>query len=592
MKKNETKTLKVEDKSVSTRHEQILKENESNNRNEKRSPTANGKTVTIDVPVKQEKEKQVIKGNLSTEKKSNLKKSDDHENIPSKNKNSLETLKKEELITKIKEFEEKLKAEKEEKKKLLETKNKEIESKEKTILTIASTNKKLMNELEDLKKEVDEKLDKMSVRQIRNQEMSQEKSKKGYAFEKVLKVREKELKNVMSLIEIYKKDKENLEKTLNEKSDYKQIVALQNKLKEEENRTIQLENEIKVYNRLKEEHNRCEQMKIDLVDEKTRMMTDMKYLRSKNREFQFKIKEEEEKISKLSDLLAATKANILLKTKDKIETKNNAAVNITPNIKPFNTSSNITLPVLNINPGGVKNSNTNLNSENVPPLLNGEKKNPVKKTKSEVRTKFSRSLHNKQFDTFNSNSDRHVLFPKEEKEIISKLLPQEQLEKIQMRFNAIDQSKFSLEKKFITETKGLTKKLLDAQERLELASIQTKEAEQKNKILSYQINEHKNENKIMRRKLTELKKNINNSHKTLADKEEEIKLLTAKIQSLMQMKTENGNNNSRSYIENPDEGDNQEEGGDDIENSERGDVNDDEEIENQEEDENDDGYDS
>ena len=442
-----------------------------------------------------------------------------------------------------------------------------------------------MNELEEFKKEVDDKLHKMSLKQIREHEESK---KKSLPYDKVLQIKEKELKNVMSLIEIYKRDKESLEKTLNEKSDYKQIVVLQNKLKEEENKTSQLENEIKVYNRLKEEHNKCEQIKNELVEEKNRMMTEMKYIRSKNRELQIKIKDEEEKISKLNDVIASTKTNILLKSKNEntdpikntINTANNPVINLANinsagsntqdkprSLEKSNTIiNNNTLPIINTsNPSLIKNSNqipasnNNLN-QNIP--NNNEsifetrpkrkKKDDTRKLKSKERLKFSKSLQNKHFGLLAINAERPALFPKEEKEYISKILPKDQLEKIQKRFNAIDQSKLVLEKKYLTETKGLTKKLLDVQERLDLANIQGKEAEQKNKILSYQINEHKNENSILKRKINEFNKNLKNSNKILGEKEKEIKQLTLKIQELLNNKTDNGNNNSRSYHEKPD----------------------------------------
>jgi len=58
-----------------------------------------------------------------------------------------------------------------------------------------------------------------------------------------LKSKEKELKNATKLIEILKKDKEALFNNLNERSDYKQVVEFEDKLKliEKKNKELILE---------------------------------------------------------------------------------------------------------------------------------------------------------------------------------------------------------------------------------------------------------------------------------------------------------------------------------------------------------------
>ena len=201
-------------------------------------------------PVKHETDNKIIK---DTQTQTGIAHQDNNDS----NKDPLYSFNKDQLISKIKELEENIKQAKEDKKKSLEKFNQEMDVKEKIIVTVTTTNKKLMSELEYLKKEVDDKLDKIGIKEIRIKEKEIERQKKDKPLEQVLKVKEQELKNAMKMLEISKKDKENLEKLYKE-SDVRKLIELEEKLKIEIDNNIELKNEIRSFTKLREEHKKCD----------------------------------------------------------------------------------------------------------------------------------------------------------------------------------------------------------------------------------------------------------------------------------------------------------------------------------------------
>jgi hypothetical protein len=594
MKKNETisakdttsSKAKIEEKSTGTRTEskEISRKsvvNPSNVTNNNGTGSPNGTLLKDTMSSKQETT--TTNGNNNLMKKVSVidHKEDTNTKITT-SRDPLDKLKKEDLIVKVKEYEDKLKFEKEERKKQIEAKNKEIESKEKVIFTISGTNKKLVNELEDLKKEVDEKLDKIGLKQLKETEREIEMKKKQQPLEHVLKVKEKELKNALNLLEVIKKDKDNLQKNLNEKSDFNKVISLQDKLKEEENKKIQLETEIKLFQKLKDEHNKCENYRADFEKEKVQMMNEMKFLKEKNKELKNKMKEDEQKQEKNNKQLADSKqtsTNIPNNTVNNASNPNpnnpskNISVTQTQGNKP--TTQNVsTLPdIKNFDPkskslnkvstsGDLQNIQkywTLLESADKRPKDDtaiGKKKQAPKNEKeykeflSKERHKFSMSLQNKNIRVPESSERGIKLFGAEEKQILSKLLPTNEISKLEKKFEMIDTSKAALERKYAIDVKTLNKKVVDLEDRLEMILLQNKETEQKNKILSFQINEHKHENKILTKKIIDLNSKLKNVHSALNEKEEENKRIIKKLQeSHTVKKEEGGNGNSRSYHE-------------------------------------------
>jgi len=478
-------------------------------------------------------------------------------------------LKKEDLILKLKEFEEKLKFEKEDKRKQIELKNKEIEEKDKLIFSIGGKNRKLLAELEELKKEVDDKLDKIGMKQLAEKEKEIQKKKKEQPYEQVLKVKEKELKNALNLLDIIKKDKDNLQKNLEDNADAKKVRALEDRLKEEENKYHQLEIEVKLSKSLRDEHNKCEQIRENYEKEKRNLLSEIKYYKDKTKEITQKMKEEEERSNKMHNYLANMN-NPNPNSNEENSNNNSNSLNL-PNINNFSgkrASNNNLARSKEINlekywkllDSADKNSQYYTDGrllEKSPPGKESSKNNKYinkfdnKKNFSD-RQKFSVSLSHKTFKVDNEENAQK-LFGMEEKEILLKILPSNEVEKLEKKFEMVQKNKIALEKKFQLDTKLHTKKITELEERLEYTNLHNKELEQRNKILGYQINEHKNENKIVSRKFNELTSNISATKLNLKQKEEENKMLVLKIQEMQKSINElNSNNHSNNMQNNSD----------------------------------------
>jgi hypothetical protein len=405
-------------------------------------------------------------------------------------KDPLYSLNKDQLVSKIKELEESVKQSKEDKKRSLDKLNQEIDVKEKIIVQVSSTNKKLMSELDYLKKEVDDKLDKIGMKEIRIKEKEIERQKKDKPLEQVLKVKEKELKNAMKMLEIIKKDKENLEKVYKE-SDVSKLFDLEEKLRQELNRNSELKNEIKTWHKVNEEHKKCDVQKEELISEKKRLATEIKYLKEKHKELMIRIREEEEKQARIND------GNIKSKTTG----------NMLPNINQSN-------------PRSIKL----LESKRYSDKFDGRTSQKLIKQKKQ----FSESLQNKNFQM--ENTEKPVLFSKEQREILLNTLGQDEVNKLEKKFDSLERTKFNLEKKNKADNKQLTKKIEDLEERLEFTQLQYKECEQKSKIFSYQINEFKLENKLLHKNIRDHQSNIDRISNNLLLKEEENKRLIMQLQ--------------------------------------------------------------
>jgi hypothetical protein len=397
--------------------------------------------------------------------------------------------KKEELIKKLKDCEEQLKLEKESKRKSIESKNKEIENKEKLIVSIAGNNKKLINELEYLKKEVDDKLDKISIKDVQEKERELERQRKERPIEQVLKVKEKELKNTMGLLNIVRRDYKNLENQYI-RSEVQKLNELENKLKEEENKNLQLEVEIKMFNKLTEEHKKCENQRDEYVKEKKTIVNELQFLKNKNKNLQIKMKEDEEKPIK------ANERKVIANNK---------------------------LPDIDNNP---KTSNRRGSKENI---KSNSSNNVNKNTLLYQKKKFAISLQNKNFS--NETQEQLELFNQDQKAKLLTILSQEECEALEKKFEILEQSKLVMEKKYKTEGKQFNKKIDDLEERLEYTQLQNKEAEQRNKILSFQINEYRNENRNLQKKLHEHQVNLEKLNKNVYQKEKENISLTQQLQN-------------------------------------------------------------
>ena len=185
--------------------------------------------------------------------------------------------------------------------------------------------------------------------------------------------------------------------------------------------------------------------------------------------------------------------------------------------------------------------------------------------KYDNKKNFSEKLRNGYPQKNLSEEDTMKLFGKEEKDILLKLLPQNEVDKLEKKFELVQKTKIASDKKNQMEIKLLSKKVTELEERMEYTNLHNKELEQRNKINGYQINEHKNENKLLSRKINEANVNLTNNKLILKQKDDENRKLHLKMQDLqkekdiMEKKLEVFENNKNEIEKNENEKKNNEE---------------------------------
>lgn len=477
-----------------------------------------------------------------------------------------------ELEKKIKQQEDRIRKEQEDKRKQSDILKKDIEEKEKVILSLATNNKRLMIEMEEIKKEIDEKFDKIGFREVH--EKQKIKAKKQNPIEIVLKVKEKELKNAISLIDILRKDNENLKKTLNEKSDYNKVLELEDRLKVEVQKNQNVALELKKVQKIASEHEKCLNNEKNNENDIKNYVSELRYSKNLIKELQNKIKEEESKNSKTMDKL--------ISMKNELDNHKSFLPDVNPSLSNKMSIKNLTSQPNSLNKyfAAMDPNNKKQSKEQMEFLKNNEKYNNIAISKS-IKTlrndskdleknKLSRSLGQIKGPRYpNTSEERQSLLNAEERKLFEKLLPKIEMDKIVKRFDTVDYSKTVLERKYQTETKAFNKKLNDLEERIDLLTVQNKETEQKNKILSYQNNELETKNKMLNKKFKSMTDHIKKLEELLRTKEEENKINAAQLEQMKKNVEDGGNQNSRSYNDDDsnrnDDDDNEEENEDDDE---------------------------
>jgi hypothetical protein len=400
--------------------------------------------------------------------------------------------------------------------KVLEEKNKEIKDKDKNIQTITLANAKLMQTLDELKKEVDEHFDKVNVRQVSEKMKKSKEDNSKNPLEIVVKVKEKELKNANHMIEILRKDNETLKNNLDNFGDYNLVSGLQDKLKVKEKEILDLNGEIKTLTKVLEDHKKCPSIKKDLENELKTLHNDVKILKDSYKTQQNKMKEDEKTRQRTVDQLINMKKEL-----DKFQKAGeNQILNNTDGIKKLTvTDKKIKLIKEITNPKPEEKKSTS--SVERPKKLISE---PAK-SKSQSKRKLP----------VTGNDEKVKIFSKEDKSKLEGVLSPSEIEKLEKRYDALEHSKQALENKYKAEIKKYMKKFADQESRLEFLNIQLKETEHKWKINSLQINEYKSEQKAYQRKLNETKEQTDSLYNLIREKDQENKILINQLNSLRKL---------------------------------------------------------
>ena len=157
---------------------------------------------------------------------------------------------------------------------ILDLKN-EIISKNKEIKKYATINTKQRDQLEKLSRDIDSKISKMNYKAVtrnaqnENKKLNEAKFKKNCSeqdtIENNISAKEKQLKNIMSLIEILQKENEKLKMKLDNSKNTEQKLKLIDGQKEQERQLNLLNNDIKQKKIQLKEHSKCLSIKNDLL---------------------------------------------------------------------------------------------------------------------------------------------------------------------------------------------------------------------------------------------------------------------------------------------------------------------------------------
>jgi hypothetical protein len=308
------------------------------------------------------------------------------------------------------------------------------------------------------------------------------------------------------MMEIMKRDKNSLQKSLDEKTDYKKVLSLEDCLVLEEKKNKAQANEIKLLQKMLDEHNRkC--LNKNTADEKENQINqirdDLKLAKDKNKDFIQKLKDEEEKYNEMRNKFYELqkmydKAKQFLPKDEEEKIKKNI-------FKPYNNNKLLDKSLL-------EEKNRSKSRGNSPGSHSGS--NTIKSTKK-------KQLY---------QEENKRLFTSQELTKLEKLLTKNELEKLEKRYDTVDHRGIVLEKKYNSDFKVLNKKYRDLEDQVEFVSLQLKEAEQRAKIYQFQGHEHKAENKNISKRLTELQSNYEIIQKALHDKDQESKILISRIQ--------------------------------------------------------------
>jgi len=423
----------------------------------------------------------------------------------------LESQKIKDLENQLKEAEEKLKLLTEDKNKQIEAKNLELQSKEKTLLALSNTNKKLIQNLEVMKKEVDEKLEKISLKAI-HEKM---KPKVDNPLEIIVKVKEKEIKNAHAKNDILKNDLKKLE--MYEKLDYYNMyLEASDRVKCEEKRNQDLLNEIKLLNRFDEDNKKNIEKIKEFDKERKNFRDEIIKLKDKTKDLQKSLKDEENKYNIMS-----TKLN------NKIYEDAAKALGKRRSLTPKNRNSS---------PDKVQKDEKTSKELKEKDGKDRENKSTKKIIKGQLITNANMNIYSR---NSKYSEEEKCLFSQEQLTKLENVFEKSEIEKLEKKYEASVSSKYSLDNRLRSDAKLSAKTISELQEQLEFITIQLRESDQKNKINIHQINEYKQESKQLTKKLNETQQTLDGITKILREKEQENNIILNQLSNLKKISKHN-----------------------------------------------------
>ena len=364
---------------------------------------------------------------------------------------------------------------------LIKLKN-EIEAKNKEIKKYAIINTKQRDQLEKLSQEIDEKLNKMNYKAVtrniqnENKKINEIKYKKNVSEQKKIEnniaAKEKQLKNIMTLIEILQKENENLKIKIENAKNTEQKFKLIDGQKEQEKQLAQLNNDIKQKKLELKEHSKCFGLKAELLRKISLIKDEITINHEKLTEAQKKYEELENKYKAEQNKAKPTSSR---ENKSVNKTKTKLQKYIVPKQKPTNVLSEEDMVT-------------------VPPKI------------SEIFT---------------------------EKELKAMLIALDKnkvkYEALLKRFNIQNTYVDSLETKHKLDIKQKLNKINELDEQIEFMNVKKGEYNANIQLFKKQIGQAQEEKKVYKMKINKIIEEISKKNKINSRKDREIKLLGAQL---------------------------------------------------------------
>ena len=334
--------------------------------------------------------------------------------------------------------------------------NEEINIKNKNLKLLSNINKNLKISLNSLTQKLNELLYKFTKDQKKLKLKNNNISEKEKNFEEQLLLKEKELKNQQTMINILSKDNKKLKHSLEIQNNYEINRSLSDKLFIKEQEIINLNKIIKDYENKYQKHNEC-QKEIDSL--KIKLLNKQKELSEKKKE------------------IFVNHKNIT-QLKSKFINSENAINLINKNIKERNIKKNEKLKLrMNL----INNSSTN------------PKNKKILNPKLEHRELSEDNKNNKSYDISNNLNYNIIfnIFTQEEIDIIKKLYEFKyyKFQEFMKKVNILEKYQNSKDNAYIVTIRRLNLKIDEYIEQNNLADISLKEKDCKILYLTRQIKE-------------------------------------------------------------------------------------------------------
>ena len=365
---------------------------------------------------------------------------------------------------------------------LLENLRTKINSKNKEIKKYATINTKQRDQLEKLSQEIDEKLNKMNLKavtrniQIENKKINEIKFKKNISEQKIIEnnisAKEKQLKNIMTLIDILQKENEKLKIKIENAKNTEQKFKLIDGQKEQEKQLTALNNDIKQKKLELKEHSKCFAIKNELLRKISLIKDEITINHEKLTEVQKKYEELENKLKSdqnKSKPISSRENKFGSKTKTKLQRY------VVPKQKPTNVLSEdemVTVP-----------------------------------------SKISEIFTEKELKAMLIALDKNKI----------------KYEALLRRFNIQNTYVDSLETKHKLDIKQKLNKINELDEQIEYMNVKKGEYNANIQLFKKQIGEAQEEKKIYKMKINKIIEEISKKNRINSRKDREIKLLGAQL---------------------------------------------------------------